>query len=476
LSEIHIFQRGASLADNNRRTILVGVIGAGEGASFLLEILRDNPEVRIAGLAYRSENRWAVMEAWSQGIALYSDFRKLVENDDIEMLVDVTGNPAVEDYLREGEKTKSQLLSPLGAMLLWRLLDEQKKMEREMAKNLAEQEVLYSAGVMLASAANTKQTLDLIMESALSITGMTAGTLALYDEEKGIMQIKASVGLNKVGMPENYEWELRPGGLTGHILSNSHPTVITDLKNEKAFDTSRLERIGVRSLIATPLKVSGKIVGILYVDDFSPREFSDREKNILSLLALQAAAAIDKAILLEKAEFMAVTDGLTKLYNHRYFVRTLEKEIRRAERYNYSTTLCMIDVDYFKNYNDTFGHQRGNHVLTTLANLLRLSARDTDIVARYGGEEFAIIFTQANLKQARDVSERIRKEVYETVIQGEEKQPGGKLTVSMGLATYPEDTLTPVNLIEYADRALYVSKKMGRNRITNFSDIADMTS
>ncbi|VAX16062.1 hypothetical protein MNBD_NITROSPINAE04-2413, partial [hydrothermal vent metagenome] len=341
------------MGESNKKIILVGVIGAGEGASFLLEILKNNPEVRIAGLAYRSENRWAVMEAWSQGIALYSDFRKLIENDDIEMLVDVTGNPAVEDYLREGEKTKSQLLSPLGAMLLWRLLDEQRKMEQEMAKNLAEQEVLYSAGVMLASAANTKQTLDLIMESALSITGMTAGTLALYDEEKGIMQIKASVGLSKVGMPEHYEWELRPGGLTGHILSNSHPTVIADLKNERAFDTSRLEKIGVRSLIATPLKVSGKIVGILYVDDFSPREFSEREQNILSLLALQAAAAIDKAILLEKAEFMAVTDGLTKLYNHRYFVRTLEKEIRRAERYNYSISLCMIDVDYFKNYNDT---------------------------------------------------------------------------------------------------------------------------
>lgn len=448
------------------------MIGAGEGSSFLLDILENNPEVKIVGLAYRSEEKPAVEEARRQGITLYSDFRKLADDEKIDILVDVTGNPVVEDYLHDEKKSRSQLLSPLGAMLLWRLIDEQKKMEREMARNLAEQEVLYSAGVMLASAANTKQTLDLIMESALSITGMAGGTLALYDEEKGTMQIKASMGLAKKGMPENYEWELRPGGLTSHILSNNQPTIIPDLKSEKNFDTSQLEKFGVRSLIATPLKVSGKIVGILYVDDFSPRKFSDREQNILGLLALQAAAAIDKALLLEKAEFMAVTDGLTKLYNHRYFIRALDREIRRAERYGSSISLCMIDVDSFKHYNDTFGHLRGNHVLTTLANILRLSARETDVVARYGGEEFALILTEADREQAYDVAERMRLEVYGATFRGEEEQPEGKLTISMGLATYPDDASAPVDLIEHADKALYFSKKMGRNRVTNFSDIA----
>ncbi len=451
------------------RAITIGVIGAGEGAGFLLDILKDNPEAQIMGLAYRSDKKPAVEEARRQGIRLYGDFRELVLEPGIEILVDVTGNPSVEDYLRNEKKSKAQLLTPLGVMLLWRLMDEQKKMELEMSKNLAEQEVLYNSGVMLASAANTKQTLEVIMNSALSITGMAAGTLALYDEEKGSMQIKTTVGFKKAGLPEDYEWELRAGGLTGHILSNNKPTVIEDLNDEIKFDTAPLRKMGVCSLIATPLKLTGKIVGILYVDDFNPRKFTGREKNILNLLALQAAAAIDKALLLEKAELLAITDGLTKLYNHRHFVRVLETEVRRAGRYGNSLSLCMIDVDHFKNFNDTYGHLRGNVVLTTLAKILRLSARGTDIAARYGGEEFAIILTQTDCDRARTFAERIRADVQDTPFPGEEKQPLGRLTVSIGVATFPEDATNPVDLVDRADRALYHSKKQGRNLVTSYA-------
>ncbi|MDH5637790.1 MAG: GAF domain-containing protein, partial [Nitrospinota bacterium] len=277
--------------------VKVGIIGAGEGASFLMEILKDNHETRIAGIAYRSENRPAVFEAKKLGIELYKDFRDLVEAPDIEIIIDVSGNPDVEKYLENDKKSKAQLLSPLGTWLLWRLLEESKTRERETARNLTEQQVLYSAGVMLASAANTRQTLDLIMESALNIIDMSAGTLALYTEEESAMTISASLGFSEDALPIGFKWRLRPGGLTGHILSNNHPTVIEDIEAVTDFETQPLLDIGVRSLIATPLKVTGKIVGILYVNDFKTRKFTPREINILSLLALQAAAAIDKALL-----------------------------------------------------------------------------------------------------------------------------------------------------------------------------------
>ncbi|MGK7346734.1 MAG: diguanylate cyclase [Candidatus Nitrospinota bacterium M3_3B_026] len=455
---------------NKDRKIRVGIIGAGDGAYSLLEILSGDTEVAIAGLAYRSGKRPAVMKARDMGVPLHADFRKLAESDDVDILIDASGAREVEEYLT-GKKSRAELLTGYGAWFLWRMVEEYKKRQEEMKKNLKEKEILYSAGVMLASAANTETTLDLIMESALNLTGMEAGSIALYDEEKGTMQIKTSLGFEKIIPDQKMKWRLRPGGLTSHILSNDRPTVIENLEKEKKFDTRPLREMGVGAIIAVPLKVEGKIVGILYVDDFRPRKFTEREVNILSLLGAHAAAAIDKALLLEKAEFMAITDELTKLYNHRYFIRALDSEIRRASRYTYPISLLMIDVDYFKNYNDTFGHLEGNVVLTTLARIFTDTARETDVVARYGGEEFAIILTKADEKKGVMVAERIRSKVKAHAFAGAEEQPNGKLTVSIGAATYPADAKNSRGLIEMADKALYRSKKRGRDSVTHIQTV-----
>ncbi|MBI4665031.1 MAG: diguanylate cyclase [Nitrospinae bacterium] len=459
------------MSNDDNHYIRVGIIGAGDGAESLLEILADYPEVKVVGLACRATGRPSIKKAQERGIRVYEDFKELAESSEPHLLIDATGNDEVKNYLVSHKKSPAEVLYGHSAWFLWKMVEEHKKRHEEMMRSLAEQEVLYSAGVMLASAANTEQTLTLLMEAALGLTGMSAGSLALYEEERGMMQIKVSMGFEGRKTPVNHEWKVRPGGLTGHILSNDKPTVIENLLDEHSFDTTPLTNLGVRSLIATPLKVEGKIVGILFVDDFSPRKFSEREINTLNLLSVQAAAAIDKALLLEKAELLAVTDELTKLYNHRYFQRALERELKRAHRYGNSLSLCMVDVDYFKHYNDTFGHLKGNTVLKTVAEILIHAARETDIVARYGGEEFAVILSQASHEQAALVAERIRMEVQNNPFPGEEKQPGGNLTISLGLATYPDDSTEPYNLIECADKALYHSKAAGRNMVTPYRAI-----
>jgi diguanylate cyclase (GGDEF)-like protein len=414
-----------------------------------------------------------VKRAEDCGIPTYTDYRKLAESPDVDLLIDASGNADVEAWLLSEMKSNAQVLSGYSAWFLWRMVDEHEARQKEMERNLAEQEILYSAGVMLASAADTEQTLNLIMEAALSLTGMAAGTLALYDEEKGMMSIKVNLGFDHAKLPDQFQWKVRPGGLTGMILSNDRPTVIEDLADGDGFDAQNLIDLGVRSLIAAPLKVEGKIVGILYVDDFVPKKFDDREVNTLNLLAVQAAAAIDKALLLEKAEMLAVTDELTKLYNHRYFIRALEREMKRTERYDEQLTLCMVDVDYFKKYNDTWGHLQGNTVLTTLARILQNGSRGTDVVARYGGEEFAIIFVQAEIEDAMRVAERIREEVESYPFHGQDKLPGGNLTISLGMACFPGQATTAHDLIEFADQALYRSKAEGRNRMTLYQNSVD---
>lgn len=449
--------------------IRIGIIGAGDGANNLLDILAGYPDTKVVGLASRNMKRDAVAKALSMGIQIFSDYRELAALPNLDVLIDATGAKEVDQFIKRSKKVKAEKVSGYGEWFLWKMVEKHKTLTLEMARNIGEQEALYNTGIMLASAANTEQTLALIMQSAIGLMNMAAGTLALYDEEHSMMETKVIMGFEKTAIaPVNFEWKVRPMGLTNHILSSERPTVIEDMSEESTFDTAPLLKLGIRSLIAVPLKVEGKIMGILYVDDFTPRKFTEREINTLNLLAAQAAAAIDKAILLDKAETLAVTDELTKLYNHRYFLRTLEKEIKRAKRYGDELTLLMIDVDYFKNYNDTWGHLKGNIVLKTVADILSHSARESDIVARYGGEEFSVIISNAEEGQAAIVAERIRQEVYDHPFPGEEKQPGGKLTISVGLGTFPFDGSEPSSLIECADKALYRSKALGRNIVTAF--------
>jgi diguanylate cyclase (GGDEF)-like protein len=167
----------------------------------------------------------------------------------------------------------------------------------------------------------------------------------------------------------------------------------------------------------------------------------------------------------KKLETLSITDGLTGLYNHRYFYDRLAEEIERAKRYGNSFSLVMIDIDHFKHYNDRNGHLAGDVVLKGIADCLSSGARDVDIVSRYGGEEFAIIAQEFEREGAVVFSERIRKIVEAYPFPNEKTQPGGNITISLGVALYPEDTDRPGKLVGLADGALYRAKQMGRNRV-----------
>ncbi len=162
---------------------------------------------------------------------------------------------------------------------------------------------------------------------------------------------------------------------------------------------------------------------------------------------------------------LAVTDGLTGLYNHRYFHERLARETERAQRTQEPVTLLMIDVDHFKAYNDANGHQAGDGVLRSLAGLFGAGRRMNDVVARYGGEEFAVILSGTDSRAGYMVAEYIRRRVADTKFEGEQTQPGGRLTISVGVGTAPQDAQDPLELIQVTDEALYRAKDEGRNRV-----------
>jgi two-component system, cell cycle response regulator len=167
----------------------------------------------------------------------------------------------------------------------------------------------------------------------------------------------------------------------------------------------------------------------------------------------------------ERLEKLAITDELTGLYNHRYFQETLRFESLRTDRKGGPLSLLMIDVDYFKKFNDTHGHPAGDKLLRSLSQLYQSQLRTIDIVARYGGEEFAVVLLDTGKEEAKQVAEKLRASVASSSFSGGETQPNGKLSISIGLATLPQDAANPAELVVIADKALYRAKHTGRNRV-----------
>lgn len=341
---------------------------------------------------------------------------------------------------------------------------ENTRLYREAQTVLSEHQVLYEIGLALTSTADVGKILELILESARRITGTPAGSIALYDRERREFYLASAVGFSPA-LSNFPRWKLRPGGLTSQILNRQEPLVVSDIDVEGMLVNQRVRDEGIKSLVACPLKLEDKLVGILYVDDHAQREFKEREIIALKLLANQATIVLLKAQAFKQTMELAITDGLTKVFNHRYFQEQLGREIKRAKRYRHPLSLIMLDIDYFKKYNDYYGHPKGDSVLRKIAQVLRSTIRETDIVARYGGEEFAIVLPETGKSEVGEVARKILEAIEKEDFCGEEILPDGKFTLSCGIAVFPHDATTREGLIDQADRALYEAKHTGRNRV-----------
>ncbi len=173
----------------------------------------------------------------------------------------------------------------------------------------------------------------------------------------------------------------------------------------------------------------------------------------------------ERKVLRAKLAELAITDPLTGLYNRRHFEEILRTEVHRIGRYGGNCSLGMIDLDFFKNYNDTLGHLAGDALLRELAALMRGHLRVSDVLARYGGEEFGLIMVNTPKDEAVQAMERLRAMVEEYPFRGGSIQPFGRLTVSVGIASCPSDGVDYEELVRKADGALYAAKRMGRNQI-----------
>lgn len=176
---------------------------------------------------------------------------------------------------------------------------------------------------------------------------------------------------------------------------------------------------------------------------------------------------------IKKLEELINIDGLTELYNHRYFCDSLAEKVKNGDRNSKPVSMIFIDIDYFKQYNDTHGHQKGDYVLRRIGEIIKSNIGEEDIAARYGGEEFSIILPDANEEEAIQVAENLRKKIECARFYGEESQPKGKVTVSIGVSVYPYKARNDIELIKSADDALYRAKFFNKNRVEAYTSILD---
>jgi diguanylate cyclase (GGDEF)-like protein len=217
--------------------------------------------------------------------------------------------------------------------------------------------------------------------------------------------------------------------------------------------------------MCVPIKSKEQVIGVLEVVNKTTGEpFTREDLDLLMRLVDQTAIAIERASLYQKMTELAITDDLTKLFNTRYLNRTIEIEIQRSSRYHTSLSLIFMDIDYFKQINDHFGHLVGSKVLVEIGQLLIKSLRSIDIVARYGGDEFVVVLPQTPPGAAAQIAERMRKSIEQNTFLKKEGY-SLKMTASFGVASYPESAKSKDELIRLADEAMYKVKDQTRNAV-----------
>ncbi len=256
-------------------------------------------------------------------------------------------------------------------------------------------------------------------------------------------------------------------GLVGRVLDQRRPLRLRSRNKPPGEADSDLISADIRAWMGVPLSINDEVIGVVALQSPHPGAYTRPQELLFGQLASQAAIAVENARLFR----LATVDGLTGLFVRRYFDQRLDEECHRAQRFETTFSLLMMDLDDFKFINDTRGHSAGDRVLRETAQVLRRDLRSVDIAARYGGEEFVVLLPRAELETARQVAERIRSAVEEHAIRGITGTL--QVTISIGVASYPHHALDPAVLVKAADRALYAAKHAGKNQVVCLCDLED---
>ena len=324
-------------------------------------------------------------------------------------------------------------------------------------------QVINEFARQVGSSLETEQVLSLVGEALLKAIKADTYFFGLIEGEEITLHLLHDEGEDFA--PANAPIE---GTLSGWVARNQRSLFISDLRNDVDLEGVTLVLLGQAKTnlcwMGTPVHAE-RVNGILAVASYTPNNFNRTDLELLENLAQQAALALANTYHHAEVQAQSRLDSLTGVYNHGYIVTLLNREAELSLSTSRPFSLIMLDIDYFKRYNDNYGHLVGDQVLVRLTQAIREHIKTCDAVGRWGGEEFAILLPGTSGPQAEQVAERLRETVNSLSILDRDGQRLPFPTISQGLAVYPDEANQVFQLIDLADQRLYVAKERGRNQI-----------
>jgi len=311
-----------------------------------------------------------------------------------------------------------------------------------------------------------------ILMNTADLVGAEQASLMIFDEASQELSIKCVKGLNEK-IVQNLR--VKPGqGIAGLVFETGESLLVKNVDQDPRFSQRQRARYRSKSLISVPLSISQRKIGVINLTDKVGNAFDENDLKLVESVASHASVALDRTDYYKMSEDLrkiSVTDSLTDLYNRRFFQERISEEIERSRRHGQPVSLIMVDIDNFKQYNDTYGHPAGDEALRITAATIKNSVRNIDRVARYGGEEFAVILPMTEIAAAQDIAERIRSGVAGRYFPDDAARATVKLTASLGIACFPQHADNLFDLVGNADKALYAAKVSGKNRVALFDKL-----
>ena len=334
---------------------------------------------------------------------------------------------------------------------------------KTLEKLVQDLSLIYEIGQEVSSIIDLDSLYATITDTLRRYLHISEFAILIYDEKKEELHISAAYGFPDTDAI--LRTTFRKGeGITGLVAETGKKIYIKDTSRETRFLHYKGECPPKESsFLSIPLTYKEDVLGVINFARRGMSNFSYQDVKMLSLVANQVALAIANAKLYTMTRELSVKDELTGINNRRYFQQMLQMEWKRAVRFHRHLSLVMVDVDYFKTYNDTFGHLQGDIALKHIGNLIGRNLREVDTVARFGGEEFVLLLPDTDKRGAIAVAEKVRLLIENHVFLTEDHRETRPVTISAGLSTYPDDVDGMDDLIDHADIALYRAKENGRN-------------
>ena len=325
--------------------------------------------------------------------------------------------------------------------------------------------VFHELGKALTSSLQLDQVLRTIMEKINEVLRPDTWSLLMMDSEKDelFFQIATGKGSEALG-----DVRIKVGqGIAGWVAQSGEPVVVADTTKDSRFfaQVDEKTKIETRSVVAVPVRFRDQCLGVIeLINCIGPEGFSQRDLALLEALADYAAIAIENARHVQRIHELTITDDCTALYNARHLNFMLDTEIYRSHRYAFEFSLIFIDLDHFKNINDTYGHLMGSKLLSEIGIAIKEKCRLIDLAFRYGGDEFVVLLPQTSKENALGVAHRLHKLIRENVWL-KEAGLNVHITASIGVASYPTDSRTKAELLHLADEAMYSIKNSTRDSV-----------